>query len=120
MRLINVVVLIADGNLDRSGVAHSIDKVKFACRYVRITDDFNKDMLLGEAKLRIDGNKVKADLNLNLELHPNMRAKLKPCVGGTVSIDGEFTINEVALSKENTDARIKSLGEQCIENAELL
>lgn len=113
----NVTVLIADGTMDKDEECFtSLDGVVFP-PYVRISNNFEISKSLGRAKLRIEGNRLIADLEIIEDFDPTgffpaiggiSTKKISRPEGGTV-IDGA-KISEVALCPNfNADSRIEKL-----------
>jgi hypothetical protein len=114
----NETVLIADSRADGNGNIYDIAKVSIPEHPVPVTYNFNSDMVVGKAELRIVGNEVRANFEIETDLlEATIEKLLVPCIGGIATAsetkpDGEeqtIEINTIGLSKANVDDRIKPL-----------
>jgi len=102
----NIVVLIADGKPNAQNYSIDIKGVKIPKKKVVVTLNFDAKKPLGTAELRIEGNQVVADLELNEDGFDN----LVPCTKGAVDRIGDgISLIEIGLSEKNADSRINML-----------
>ena len=113
----NETVLIADGRADGNGNIYDIAKVSIPDVPVPVTYNFNSDIVVGKAELKVVGNEIHANFEIETDKLSGPELLLVPCIGGIATTseikpDGEeqtIEINTIGLSKANVDDRITSL-----------
>lgn len=106
-------ILIADGVPDVApdgtpGDAFDIENVKLAEGPVPVTWKFDPKLPIGKATLRIEGNRVVADVELDEDVEI---PALVPAMGGVMETEPPklLTIDKMALCEQNSDPRIEPL-----------
>lgn len=114
----SVVVVIADGTPDSQGDILDLDGVELP-EVVPVVGDFSTDpaKVWGHARLRRQGDRVLAEVDLNHRVHPEMAKLLYPAVGGKIKVRQgprvtSWSVDSVGLSvTPNADPRIPRLSE---------
>lgn len=115
----NVTVLIMDDQPDSQGDVFDPAGVKVPAE-VKLTHGFDNhpDAHLGTAKLRVEGNKVVADLDfVSDRIPPELRKHLYPAIGGYIEVKEGAVIKKCRIdtlsvsANPNSDPRIGKLEE---------
>lgn len=108
----NITVLICDGKPDLQGDSFDIKNIEFLdC--VPIHENFDPRKPIGTAKLKLDGNILKANLSLSTKWFQKSQL-LVPAIQGRAgrtnnNIIEKFSIDGISMVDKNADERIKPL-----------
>jgi len=115
MKTLRALVLIADDKPDSENEIFDLSKLKLPEEKVSVRLNFDATKPVGRAMLKLEGNKVYADM----EILDNLKGVLTPSIAGVVDKkikrdDGvsvlEARIDFIALTEnENSDSRIPKI-----------